>query len=208
MFPGINHSLTYIGCHGYPILRFADSSYLRERKLLSVQMRLIYYVVDSILRVREEVIRRLKDLFLSIAASLMDYKLCQRPESHDNVYCCTYMLGRFTKSLDRFGLTSPWVPPSRIVLSIRHISYHLFNFMFRLDLPGYVSPCDLGTILLPEFESILKDIPSAVMDHHIRHIEEQAKKSGLANLPLPSSKRDKAAEQRVSGISRLIGPSR
>jgi hypothetical protein len=116
------------------------------------------------------------------------------------------MLERFTKSLEHFGLTSPWVPPSRIVLSIRHISYHLFNFMFRLHLQGYVSPCDLGKILLPELESILKDIPSAVIDHNIRHIEEQAKKLGLANLPLPSSKRDKASEQRVTGIARLIGP--
>lgn len=147
------------------------------------------------MRVREEIIRRLKDLFLGIKASLMDYKLCQRPESHDHIYCCTYMLGRFTKSLDRFGLVSSWVPPSNIVLSIRHISYHLNAFMFRLDLQGYVSPCDLGIMILPELESILKGIPSAVMDHHKRHIEEQAKKSGLANFSLPSQKKSKASSK-------------
>jgi hypothetical protein len=36
----------------------------------------IYCAIDSILKVREEIMGCLKDLFVGIAASLMDYKLC------------------------------------------------------------------------------------------------------------------------------------
>jgi hypothetical protein len=147
--------------------------------------------IDSILRVQEEILGRLRDLIRRTIASLSENKLC-REGSHDSWYCCTYMLGRLMKALCRHGFGSTWIPTRKVGTSIRNLAYQLSKFPFKVNTKGYVTPCDLGTMILPEINSILLQSSSAVLDHHKRHIEDQAKKSGVEDLKFPSPKKDQA----------------
>jgi hypothetical protein len=141
------------------------------------------------MRIREEIIEELVNLFQATIAQLMESKLCEKANVHDEEACCALMLAYFTKALYPLGLGSQKIPASSVKASIRNIARELSKYPFSRSFPGLITFCNLGKVLVPKVENILTEVPSAVVDHHRYHIEDQAKKSGVAHLEPPNSEK-------------------
>jgi len=100
--------------------------------------------------------------------------------------CNTAMLGLFVMALYPLGLGSQKVLATEVKTSISKFTQQLNNSPGAIAYGGYVC-CNLATRLLPKFKEILDHIPSAVKEHHKRHMEEQAKKSGIGDLKVPDA---------------------
>jgi hypothetical protein len=98
------------------------------------------------------------------------------------------MLGFLFKALYPLGLGPQKVAASEVKISISKITEELNKFNFSWTFGGAVSVCNLGLKVRPKVAEILKDIPPVVKEHHTRHMEKQAKKSGIGDLKVPESK--------------------
>ena len=152
-------------------------------------------------------------LFHDITKSLVASEFCTTTNdyTHDRYLCSTFVLGDFLRSLYRIGigLDPQKIRAAKVRLSISSI-VRPFSFSPQSQCIGLIQlfpgetprlqlinssiatrafiPCDLDAVLKPKVSSILQKIPSAVMEHHTRHMEEQAKKSGIGDLKVPETK--------------------
>lgn len=73
-----------------------------------------------------------------------------------------------------------------------------FNTSPKLQYKGI---CNLSHRLEPKISKILQEIPSVVMENHMRHMEDQAKKSGIGHLKVMKAQSADKLVRRGSGGS-------
>lgn len=118
-----------------------------------------------------------------------------RPRSRDPTSCNVTNLGLFVRALYPLGLGSQKVPAAEVKTCISKIVQGLDKASDKVQggsdllLGGSnLICCSLADRLRPRIEEILNNIPSVVKEQHKRHMEEQAKKSGIGDLTIPEPK--------------------
>jgi hypothetical protein len=96
------------------------------------------------------------------------------------------MLGLFVIALYPLGLGSQKVPATEVKTSISKFTQQLDKSPGVIACQGHRC-CDLAIGLRPKFKEIIDQIPSVVKEHHKRHMEEQAEKSGIGDLKVPDA---------------------
>jgi hypothetical protein len=102
--------------------------------------------------------------------------------------CNLANLGLLISALHPLGLGSQKVPATEVKICISKLVHELNEFPATVPDGSYPKSCSVADKLRPKVKEILDDIPSVVKEHHKRHMEEQAKKSGVEDLTLPEAK--------------------
>ncbi|KAI1181676.1 hypothetical protein F5B17DRAFT_424128 [Nemania serpens] len=103
-----------------------------------------------------------------------DKKLCQKHDKKTNTdFCLASMLGTSIQSLHGTGL---W--PAEIRWSILILS----DKLKAVKIKSVKHQCSQGLVLHIEIEKVLGSVPSLLAGGHGRHLDAQAKKSGVLNL--------------------------
>lgn len=144
------------------------------------------------------------DLFDDTTKLLVANKVCNiNIGSHNKNLCNAALLGVFLQLLYPIGLgLGPQkIPAAKVRPSISAIA-RAFNTSPDPKYKGRVITCNLSSKLKPKISKILQQIPSAVMENHRRHMEDQAKKSGIGYLKVPEAKMNaKSIDEAVIKIS-------
>ncbi|KAJ2969301.1 hypothetical protein NUW58_g10021 [Xylaria curta] len=145
-------------------------------------------IYDIIEQTRLDTIKALLAPFDNTIQGLItkDATLCRKHTKKKNYtdYCLPSMLGIGIQSLHSMGLW-PIPQPAEVSWSVSVLSEKLKDVKIEnkghTDVDhGRAHKCSLGPALQLEIEKVLNSIPSLLTEGHERHLESQAKKSGLS----------------------------
>ncbi|KAJ3573921.1 hypothetical protein NPX13_g4533 [Xylaria arbuscula] len=139
------------------------------------------FIIDIIEKTRLDTIKALLELFSTIIERLInkDEGLClkttERWKHTDS--CIPSMLGTGIQSLRSLGLW-PIPQPTEWRLDVMTLSNQLKSVKIESKTKGY-NPCSHVPALQGKINKVLDSIPSLLTEVHVRHLECQARKTGV-----------------------------
>lgn len=111
--------------------------------------------------------------------------MCTAKDAAIEAFCMTSMLGAGIQWLHRVGLW-PIPQPEEILWSVLDLSIKLYRVeIWSIDpysQDDSAHQCSHGEALKAEIDKVIDSLPSLVTEEHERHLDSQAKKSGVSTI--------------------------